>query len=475
MFGYVIAELLVLLSEMPKLKQIPSLVSIAQETLLDYVVQRCKQLGEPITVEEFYFRIARLKNILKDIPSTLFANLEIYNKFLKKFYQDPRETYANCGNAPLAIIFDMNIPDLCCEGQVLATLDRHNAPRLKSLETLDLTYFPDTESKSLERFQLQHITTLKLPTHCTLKHLRIIGQRCLRLRNLDVSNSKKVTDAGLTALRKCSGLACVDISGCKAVTRKGIKEFLSNHTGLKQIHLEWVETDSTDPNEFVHPNIERLGIASTRPLLDQHLRIIAERFPNLTSLKLNNCRCTGDLSLLIPLEQLTEFEFGRCCAFDFDSLSRLLATIGGRITSLKILWYREGLTQNDLNFIFSKCVNIEHFGFSYKPFRASERLDIPTLPKLKTLECYLLQIYKRRKVEIILNPMPELKQISYSGFSHTHQTIEAMILSGMNFPELAVIGLNYEINDSQRMESLKDIVRANNIDLIFENYVPPQP
>lgn len=458
---------------MPGFKQPRRLERIAFDYLLKSVVGYCDKLSIDGTLSQLREGVSFVKNnVIANLPVASFP--EFIKKFFYKFYRIGlrRSNFrpdSHC-RAILELTMDVDVVGLRCGGDILRHLSPRDAHRFRGLKVLDFSGFWENTPRRLENFCLEELTIFILPRFCTDLDLEVIGSRCPKLQVLDIEESVKVTDRGLSFLNSCTELRVANLRFC-TVSDKGINELLSLHNQLEEFNVGRYYTRGEKGFDIlsrkvsdVCPSVKRFSIKSS-PVTDAHLSSIVKIFPNLIHIRIC-CQVTGDLRALKDLRKLRElnFSYGYRC-FRMTNLKELLLIVGENLHVLNIhhCFPSVSVTQNDLDYIFQFCANLEYLEFDYEPDAITENLVIPSFKKLKTLKCTALD---KSGVLLEFSKILELETLVIHGFDGVFQLTESMMLDHVNFPKLKEIRTFY--NSEENANRIAKIARHKNLDFLFK-------
>lgn len=460
---------------MPKFKQPVSLQELTFDTLVLHVGNYCDKLSEKGLLAELIHCVADMKKLIRNhLSGILFA--EFCTRFCHTFYyigenrgEDRPDSHQR---AVLEILMDVENVGLTCEGSIVKFLDPGDAHRLQGLKVLDWSELEYSKSvpRGLENYRLQHLTTFISPRICTDHVLEIIGSRCSELKVLKIVGSKDVTDRGLRALNRCSDLRLLNVHYCP-VSDNCINELLNVLKKIEQFNVGDFYTIGEESFDvlsrsisLVCPSVKCFALKSD-PTTDAHLRSVVALFPNLTDLRFC-CPFTGDLCILKDLRSLTKLDFGYSSGgFSIANLKQLLTSVGSQLSHLT-LRSPVYVTQNDLNFIFEVCGNIERLRFSYKPCRPMDKLVIPPFRRLKYLECLASVWGNNFRASLEFCEMLELEVLYVQRFDAIFEMTETIMLDNVKFPNLKNVRTFY--NTSDVTDRIAQIAENNNLDFSFE-------
>lgn len=455
---------------MPQLIQPASLTDTSMNILMKFCATCCHRWSAQGSLEKLRESVAVIKRDISPlIPHNLSARF--HDKLLFMFYclRQPRDPHRSRSHdkAVLEIIMDTKIRGLTFDvTPLLFFLDLRDAHRIQGLEKLDISLFWNPLLNSLASFQLKDLIKFVFRNECTDADLQIIGQNCPKLLTLDVSGSKKVTDVGLHALSDCSNLCIVSVACC-SVSLNGINDLLSVN---KKIYMlsGWDDNGFdclTHEDASVYPSIQYFELEYDY-ISNELLRSMVSKFPNLTMTSVSG-KLLGDINVLQNLQKLSRLDLAEVSGLTWDNIQSFLRDVGTKMIelSLPIDPGAAIVVQNDLNFIFNHCGNLESLTFAHRGDIEVDKLTVPPFSKLKTLRCYCLRD-SHRPTSLEFGRMLKLESIWITGFYLSTEKLESMILNHSYFPNLKSISISgfRNRNDSQH---LRQVVRDNNIKFQF--------
>ncbi|XP_046600767.1 uncharacterized protein LOC124295296 [Neodiprion lecontei] len=465
---------------MPKLKQPTSLQELVFDFIVNHCANYCHQLSLKGDLEKLRQTITEIKTELFPwLPPILGQPSEFCENFFEIFLLRGYDTLKSSNicrpiahnRAAAEIMMDVEIPGLICSDLHLEYLDIRDYRRFKILDALKMYDFPVFQA--LDYFPLENLTELWMINWCTNHELEIVGSRCRKLKILNISYSRNVTDDGLRALRPCADLRVIHFRcSVSKVTNDAINELLSTHTKLEEFNTISVkylpgrdEIRIYDPcsrrQTLVCPSVKRYCIRGA--VWSSDLNAIVTLFPNLTNLQFC-CRSLIDLRVLQNLKNLKVL-----CFLGIHSviiyIEQLLTVIGENISVIEIKMSSTAvghLTQNDVNFVHKFCKNIQEFVFSYRPTIRMDKLLMPSFMKLKKLSierCFMLT------ATIEFQEMPELEDLTLVNFEPIVDIISSIMLDNIRFGKLKMFhSMILEGKEHQRLNGLNQIAKEMNID-----------
>ncbi|XP_046748812.1 uncharacterized protein LOC124412731 [Diprion similis] len=455
---------------MPKVRQPAMLQKMALDAIYEYVFLCCDRTSIEDSLDELNQVISAIK---KDVISRMpwFSVADFLAKFLEQFYSDSRP--AAHLKVALEVVMDTEIVGLQCKGPILAYLDPQDGPRLRRLAELDLDYISHSIPLNLHNFHLDDLTTFVFAERCTDLDLSVVGRNCTKLQVVRVPDSRRVTDEGLSTLSQCSDLRFVDVRRC-SVTYNGINRMLSVHKKLDRITDVSAETLS-HLDSSVCPSICHFASRPDDPISSAHLRKIVSKFPNITYLQLEGV-ITEELSILKSLNKLNGLDLTFSSGMFYDEIEATWACIkelltfnGVNLTTLKLACWDQGVfwRQEDLDFIFDSCPNLECLKFDH----GDGLVIVPSFQKLKVLIPHIAIEFE--SIEILDDPviefdkLPNLETLSLHNYDVSFPIIESIMLDNVKFPKLSVIETICMKNED--LEEIRRIARIKNLEFEIKN------
>lgn len=243
-------------------------------------------------------------------------------------------------------------------------------PDMIGLEVLDLgSGSAGWRTSDIEKVIISGITAMPnlvcfvLCFDCTDNIIAALAQNCKKLQQLDVTASKSVTERSIGPLLSCKYLK--EIKLCKtSVTVSGYATLFLEHLNIEDI-------GRCDEFGYVLENIHQKDINSAssfhikkfecRNLNAEHLYLLIDMCPYITSLCILRDERIMDLTILAALNYLKELKL-LSCDFYTHGIKTLLEIKGCTIASLH-LEHVDGIDLNALISISQYCPNINSLVF----------------------------------------------------------------------------------------------------------------
>lgn len=239
--------------------------------------------------------------------------------------------------------------------------------------------------------QLHNLKYLIINYDCTDNILRCIAKNCTKIRKLDVSCSKCITNESINILSKLRELISIQLYHT-FVTWEGYVNLLINCHNLEDIG----RCDEIGKVlEFIHINCPEacplnLKVYVSRYATSYHLQLAVEMCPLISSMTVFHNTLQSDVMVLIGLKDLCDLKL-LSCDFYADQIKQVLQVKGCNLLRLHL----EHVDQIDLNALmyisqmcplletltFYNCTLIQHTSLYTKS------LEILPFRNLKKLTC----------------------------------------------------------------------------------------
>ncbi|XP_039763137.1 uncharacterized protein LOC120635985 [Pararge aegeria] len=343
--------------------------------------------------------------------------------------------------------------------------------------------------------QLHCLEYLIINYDCTDNILRCIVQNCTKIKKLDVSCSKSITNESINIIAKLNGLKSIQLYHT-FVTWEGFVNLLIHCHNLEDVGrcdeigkvLEFIHINCPETYPF------NLKIYVSRYATSYHLQLAVEMCPNICSMTVFHNTLQSDLMVLIGLKNLYDLKL-LSCDFYADQIKQVLQVKGCNLLKLHL----EHVDQIDLNALmyisqlcpllesltFYNCTLIQHTSLYTKkleilPFRNLKRL---TCVSTFTDEQLLFLLANCINVEFIqvgtaiqltdefmfkileINPLIYLKElrIMQSDFL-TLLSVERIIQSCMSLEILVELESWSSITESD-LEYIRNFIKINNFNV----------
>lgn len=404
-------------------------------------------------------------DIRPQMPVKLAA--ELYNRVLKEF-SSPSDVDLFPPRCHVEIVsqvlVDDDIAGLECSSEIFASLQPDDAVRIRGLSKLELY---DSIPHNLETLDMEHLTVFVYNYRCIDSDLTVLGQRCPKLRHVDLSKSHRITNAGLCALATCSDLVFLKVSQCPKISLSGLKHFLSMNKSIREL-FAWSDNDDAgfdfgkdqnwDEDPSVYPSVTSFTIGKC--FSNSHLMSVVSKFPNLRSVKLYES-FKGDISALKSLRNLSIINFVAGSGSSWAGFEALLEIVGTRIEQLIVRCRNISLSQMILYSVFQRCKNLESLRLDSEVGSDQDKLVVPPFERLKYSKFTLSDDYM---TTLELSQMTMLENLRVFDFAIGESRVISMIVDPISFPNLKEIALS-EFWVSTDFDSVEQIAKSNNIDL----------
>ncbi|XP_012262664.1 uncharacterized protein LOC105689879 [Athalia rosae] len=409
---------------MPKKYQIASLEELALRSVGRFVTDVGRHIIKPvctISLTDPAHGIATLQlwlqwikhQLVSSIPWYLYdrmsvevlkAILNLINETKNSFSQYfPITTYLSEMNVIVnltEVVIHSNLKTI--EFSIWPKIMRHvlykNLNAMTGLEVLDLgSGSAGWRTSGIEKMiiggvsSMPNLMSFTLCFDCTDSIVTAIGQNCPKLRKLDVTASRSVTDRCLTVLRTCWQLRQIQLFRT-SVSIAGYAELLSEHPNLEDIgrcdEFGYVLEHIRITGSYKQPL--NLKVFESRDVTTEHLHLLVEMCPNLIKVSIVHDETINDVLILSALNNLTELKL-LCCDFFTDRIKELLETKGSKLTNLHL----EHVNEIDLNalvyisqfcpilknLVLYNCEFVEHAAVIPK------KLFVPPFKYLERIKC----------------------------------------------------------------------------------------
>ncbi|XP_049774982.1 uncharacterized protein LOC126162482 isoform X1 [Schistocerca cancellata] len=257
--------------------------------------------------------------------------------------------------------------------------------KMTGLETLNLgSGSGGWKTSDFEKTVIQGITAMKnlvslcLCFDCTDHIISIVANNCSRLRILDVTSSRSVTDRSIPSLLNCQDLRQLLLYRT-SVSIEGYAELLVGLKNLRDLGrcdefgtiLEHLRFSST----YSHPL--GLHIFQSRDVTTYHLNLLIEMCPCVRHVSIYHDERISDLTVLAALNDLRELKL-MSCDFYTDHVKLLLEVKGQNLTWLH-LEHVEEIDLNALIYISQFCPNLKKLVFYNCDFLEHTSVSMKTL------------------------------------------------------------------------------------------------
>ncbi|XP_078038706.1 uncharacterized protein LOC144470966 isoform X2 [Augochlora pura] len=231
-----------------------------------------------------------------------------------------------------------------------------------------------------------------LCSDCTDNIIAALAQHCKKLQKLDVTASRSVTERSVLPLLSCKYLTQVKL--CRtSMTIPGYANLFLEHLNIQDIGrcdefgfvLELINKKETNVKSSFH-----IKIFESRNFSMEHLYLLVDMCPYITSLCLLRDEKIVDLTILATLDYLQELKL-LSCDFYTHGINSLLEIKGSTIVSLHL----EHVEEIDLNALISisqYCPGIKSLMFYNCEFlervqRYPRKLAVSPFQSLERIKC----------------------------------------------------------------------------------------
>lgn len=272
-------------------------------------------------------------------------------------------------------------------------------PDMVGLEVLDLgSGSAGWRTSDIEKIIISGVTAMPnlvcfiLCFDCTDSIIAALAQNCKKLQQLDVTASRSVTDRSVGPLLSCKYLKKIKL--CKtSVTVPGYATLFLEHLNIEDIGrcdefgyvLEHIHQKNINNTNSFH-----IKTFESRNFNVEHLYLLIDMCPYITSLCILRDEKIMDLTILAALNYLTELKL-LSCDFYAHGIKTLLEIKGCTITNLH-LEHVDGIDLNALISISQYCPNINSLVFYNCEFLEQapiypRKFAIPPFQYLERIKC----------------------------------------------------------------------------------------
>ncbi|XP_069678390.1 uncharacterized protein [Periplaneta americana] len=278
---------------------------------------------------------------------------------------------------------------------------------------------------------------------------------CKELKVLDIRNSFLVTDTSIDSILKFQQLRELDVA-YTSISEQGLTRIL----GVLAETEVFVHEDCCTKSSDLLTGFCCTHITSTQ------LRLLAEHFPNLTSLSFFEITSVN-LSPLTELKHLTNLGLNN---LPFSLVKDLLQKIGSQLSQLS-LTYVHG---TDLTFINENCpslqclhlyfiLNSADFGFP-SGLSLSEYSERFPLLEFHSIQCLVLEVSDYTLAEYVVSQFVNLKRLyipNFGGESMFNKIVQRNLLAHL---EMFVCRYGFSVLVTQFFEHHAIITKFDSID-----------
>ncbi|XP_014204185.1 uncharacterized protein LOC106636327 [Copidosoma floridanum] len=422
---------------MPRKHRVPSLCELALRSVSEYVKTFGKRIVQPMTMLPSLDPKrgqAYLNTLLTAMRQQLGCNVpwNLHDRMAVETLRGIGELISEIKNAytersTVSFIAEINVainltrvivhPNLrCIEFSAWPKLMRHALYEcledMTGLEVLDLgSGSVGWKTSDIEKIivnalgNMKRLTSFTLCFDCTDNIIAALCQNCPRLQKLDVTASRSVTDRSVFFLLKCQELREIKLLRT-SVSVPGYASLLLNHACLEDIGRY---DELGVALEYIQHSVDRrtdkpfgLKAFECRNMSLEHLCLLVDMCPHLTSLSMLRDERIDDLSILAALTELRELKL-LSCDYYANNVDVLLDVIGCNLVSLHLEHVGEidldalvGISQycpNLRSLVFYNCEFLPVAGVRCRRLLQQQRnnnnnrLPVPPFAKLERLKC----------------------------------------------------------------------------------------
>lgn len=238
---------------------------------------------------------------------------------------------------------------------------------------------------------MKNLSFLSINYDCTDNILLCLCEHCPNLKSIDLSSSKLINDDSINILINLKKLRYVQLYRT-SVTLEGYVNVLLNLEHIEDLGrcdelgrvLEYIK--------FNH-KFQTFGLKKfvSRYAPTNHLQLLADMCPLISSVSIFHNTLLSDLMVLISFERLNDLKL-LSCDFFADQVKHLLQVKGCNLTSLH-LEHVDEIDLNALMYISQFCPDLKTLTFyncemiQSTSLYTNKRLDIPPFMNLERLTC----------------------------------------------------------------------------------------
>lgn len=410
---------------MPQKNQIPTLVNLALYSIGEFVINFGRHLTKHIcTISKINpkYGHTKLRSTLEFMKYLLSSNIpqHLYDEMsqtvlnaIVKLVHETRGTY-NDYALTTTFLSEMTVALHLTEVAIGTNLKRikfsswpkiirhvlyNKLHNMIGLEVLDLgSGSAGWRTSDIEKIIINGVSVMPnlqcfiLCFDCTDNIIAALAQNCKKLQTLDVTASRSVTDRSVDPLLSCKNLKRIKL--CRtSMTLSGYANLFLEHLNIEDIGrcdefgyvLELIQQNEIDAKITFH-----IRTFESRNFEKEHLYLLVDMCPYITSLCLLRDERIVDLTILATLDYLKELKL-LSCDFYAHGIKTLLEIKGRTIVNLHL----EHIDEIDLNALIDisqYCPDIKNLVFYNCEFleRApiySRKLAVPPFQCLERLKC----------------------------------------------------------------------------------------
>lgn len=516
---------------MPRKHQVPVLQELALCSIGKYIAKFGKAIIKPIcniSQKDPSIGIKTLQSLLVTMQYNLSSNVpwHLYNDMAIKVLQSIMNLINETKNSfndyePIGVFLtEVNVVVSLIEVVIhsnLRTIEfstwpkimRHvlynNLNNMTGLEVLDLgSGSAGWRTSDIEKLiingvsNMSNLLSFTLCFDCTDNIIAAVGHNCTKLRTIDVTASRSVTDRSINLLLKCHHLREVKLFHT-SVTNNGYVDLLLGLPWLENIGrcdeigeiLEIIDTNKKDNNTKPYFYLKAF---ESRNIVADDLFLLIDFCPYITSISVMCNEKIEDLTVLAMMENLVELKL-LSCSFYADGVGVLLNLTNSRITSLHFehvdeidksaLIYISQCCPKLKNLTFYNCDFLDHSSVQFTkllipPFKYLQRIKCVADCASAHLEFLLSHCIDIRFIQLgsstgiddttmrrvfNQNRMPKLEELKilYSG-GLSMQTVRLLMKNCENLRRLSELESWHDIT-AEELEIFRKELKINNINL----------
>lgn len=295
--------------------------------------------------------------------------------------------------------------------------------------------------------RMSNLHTLCLCFDCNDCIIQVLGENCPKLRNLDVTSSRSVTDRSIPALLKCKNLVELQLNRT-SVSVYGYAQLLLGLPNLQDLGrcdefgnvLKYLSEKHASASPF------RIRKFQSRDVTTEHLKLLITMCPLVHNVSLFHDEEVSDITVLALLDNLSELKL-LSCNFYTDCIKQLLEIKGCNITSLH-LEHVEEVDLNALMYVSQYCPRLKNLVLYNCDFLAHaslfanpNKLQVKPFQHLERVFC--VADCASLHLEFLLTHCVNIKYIHLGSSTGIGHTLMAKILSTNPMRQLEELRILY--------------------------------